>query len=69
MASLRRGAPERFEKQPVRPVSLRVVFCVPLHAQREAARVPDADRLDRVVFGDPFDKDPLSWLQDRLAME
>src|SRR5258708_3963819 len=63
-----RGA-ESLEQGAIDGVVLRVVFGVPLHTQRESRRVGDADRLDRAVFGDTLDDDPLAGLENALAVQ
>lgn len=61
--------PESFEQRAVDRVRLRIVFGVPLDAERERRRAIDADRFRRSVLGNAFDDDPLSGLQDALTVE
>src|SRR5262245_34917544 len=63
-----RGA-EGLEEGTIDGVALRIVLGVPLHADSECRRVGDADGLDRAVFGDAFDDDPLAWLENALAVQ
>src|SRR5580692_8124278 len=60
---------ERLEQRAVDRVAVRIIFGVPLHAERKARRVRDADRLDGTVFCHAFDHDALARLQDALAMQ
>ena len=60
---------ERLEQRAIDRVGLRVVFGVPLHAERKSRRIGNADRLDRAVFGDALDNDPLAGLEDALTMQ
>src|SRR4051812_35246348 len=46
---------ERLKQFPVHGVLLRVVFGVPLHAERKGGRIADADRLDGAVVGYALD--------------
>src|SRR5260370_6489404 len=50
-------------------VALRIVLRVPLDAEGEARRVGNPDRLDRAVFRDALDDDPLARFQDALTMK
>src|SRR5580693_8266335 len=60
---------EGLEQRAIDRVLLRVVFGVPLNAQREARGVGDADRLDRAVFRHALDDDPFAELEDALAVQ
>src|SRR5260370_1541683 len=50
-------------------VALRIVLRVPLDGEGEARRVGNPDRLDRAVFRDALDDDPLARFQDALTMK
>src|SRR5262249_62340699 len=63
------GFAESAKQRAVDPVALRIVFGVPLHAERKARRVGDADRLDGAVFGHALDHDALAGLEDALAVQ
>ena len=58
---------ERLEQRAGDRVGLRVVFGVPLDAEREALRAGDADGFDRIVLGDPLDDDALAGLAANAA--
>ena len=60
---------ERLEQLAVDRVALRVVLRMPLHAERKARRVGDADRLDGAVFRNALDHDALAGLEDALAVQ
>ena len=60
---------ERLEQRAVDRIALRIVFGMPLHAERKARRVGDPDRLDGAVFRDALDHDPLARLQDALPVQ
>ena len=60
---------ERLEQLAIDRIVLRVVFGVPLHAERKAGRVGDADRLDRAVFRHALDHHASSGLVDALTVQ
>src|SRR3977135_1666136 len=60
---------EGLEQRAIDRVVLRIVFGVPLDAEREARSVGDADRLDRAVLCHALDDDPLAGLEDALAVQ
>ena len=60
---------ERLEQRAVDRVALRIVFGVPLHAERKARRVRNPDRLDGAVLRHALDHDPLARLEDALAVQ
>src|SRR5947209_13906529 len=65
----RHRSAERFEQCAIDRAALRLVFGMPLHAERKARRIGDADRLDRVVLGYAFDDDALARLENALAVQ
>jgi hypothetical protein len=67
--TLRQRRAESFEQFAIHRIVLRVVFGMPLHAEGEARRLGDADRLDRAVIGHALDHDALARLEDALAVE
>src|SRR6185312_5853173 len=60
---------KRLEQFAVDGVALRIVFRVPLHAERKGTRLRDPDRLDRSVLGDTFEHDPLARLENALPVQ
>src|SRR5258708_16957093 len=50
-------------------IALRIVFRMPLHAERKARCFRNPYRLDGAVFGDPFDHDPPARFEDALAVQ
>src|SRR5436305_4411617 len=50
-------------------IALRIVFGMPLHAERKAGRVGNPDRLDGAVLGQPFYDDPLARFENTLAVQ
>ena len=68
MANQQRFA-ERLKQCAVDRVALRIVFGVPLHAERKRRRVGNADRLDGTILGDAFDDDTLAWFENALTMQ
>ena len=48
---------------------MRIIFRVPLHAQRKARRIGNAYGLNRAVLGDSFNDDAVARLQNTLAMQ
>ena len=60
---------ERLKQRAVDRIALRIVLRMPLHAEREARRIRNPDRLDRAVLGDPLDHHPFAGLQDALAVK
>src|SRR2546430_17349123 len=60
---------ERLEQRAIDRVLLRIVFGVPLHPEREAPRIRNADGLDGAVLGDALDHHPSAWLQNALAVQ
>src|ERR1700733_14778095 len=60
---------ERLEQRAVDRVAMRIVFGVPLHAERKARGIRDADRLDGAVFRHALDDDALAGLQDALPVQ
>ncbi len=59
---------ERFEQCTIDRAALRFVFGMPLHAERKARRIGDADSLNRVVLGHAFDDDALGRLENALTV-
>src|SRR4029077_12445598 len=66
---LRQRHAEGFEQSAIHRIVLRVVFGMPLHAERKACRLGHADRLDGAVVGHAFDHDAFAGLEDALAMQ
>src|SRR5258708_17659468 len=60
---------ERQKQFAIDGIALRIVFRMPLHAERKARCFRNPYRLDGAVFGDPFDDDPLAWFEDALAVQ
>src|SRR5258708_20962591 len=60
---------ERQKQFAIDGIALRIVFPMPLHAERKARCFRNPYRLDGAVFGDPFDDDPLAWFEDALAVQ
>src|SRR6185312_1003471 len=67
-AGLQRLA-ERLEQGAVDRVTVRIIFGVPLHAERKARRIRDADRLDGAVLRHAFDDNAFAGLLDALAVQ
>src|SRR5262245_61470935 len=65
----RERRPEGFEQGAVDRAFLRIVFRMPLHSQRKARRVGDADRLDGAVLRHALDDNAGARLEDALTME
>ena len=63
-----RGA-EGLKQRAIDRVFLRIDLGVPLHAQRKARRVGDADGLDRLILGHALDDDALARLEDALPVQ
>src|SRR6516164_840222 len=57
------------EQRAVDRVALRIIFRMPLHAERKARRIGDADRFDGAVLRDAFDDDALAGLEDTLPIQ
>src|SRR5262245_33109691 len=66
---IQQGSAEGREQGAIDRVELRIVFGVPLDAERKRWRVGDPDRLDGAVLRHAFDDDPLAGLEDALAVE
>ena len=66
---LRQRRAERFKQFAIHRIVLRVVFSVPLHAEREAWRFGDPDRLNGAVIRHAFDDDALARFEDALAVQ
>src|SRR3990170_9047721 len=60
---------ERLKQRAVHRVGLRMLFRMPLHAEREARRVGDADRLDGAVFRHTLDDDARAGLENALTVK
>src|SRR5579859_971038 len=60
---------ERLEKRAIDRIALRIILGMPLHPERKAARIGDADRLDRAVLRHALDHDPLAGLEDALSVQ
>src|ERR1043166_6931505 len=60
---------ERLKQFAVHRIALRIVLGMPLHAERKARRIRDADRLDGAVLGGPLDDHALAWLENTLSMQ
>jgi DNA polymerase I len=60
---------ESFKQFAIHRIVLRVILGVPLHAERKAGRLRDADRLNGAVIGDAFDHDAFARLEDALAVQ
>src|SRR6516162_7251780 len=66
---LRQRRAEGFEEFAIHRIVLRVVFGVPLHAERETRRLGNADRFDGAVIGHALDDDAFAGLEDTLAVQ
>src|SRR6516162_2396959 len=66
---LRQRRAERFEQFAIHRIVLRVVFGVPLHAERKTRRLGNADRLNGAVIGHALDDDAFAGLEDALAVQ
>lgn len=60
---------ECLKQGPVHRVATRIVFRVPLNAERKTRRVGDPNRFDRAVFGHALDDDALSGLENALTVQ
>ena len=60
---------EGLEQRAVDRIALRIVFRMPLHAERKAGRIRDPDRLDGAVLRHALDHHPLAGLEDALAVQ
>src|SRR5438876_7263763 len=60
---------ERLEQLAVDRVLLRIVFRVPLHAERETRRIGDPDRLDGAVLGDALDDNAPAGFENALPVQ
>src|SRR5271170_3874682 len=60
---------ERLKQGPVDRIALRIVFGMPLHAEREGGRFRDPDRLDGAVLRHALDHHPFARLEDSLTMQ
>src|SRR5258705_7069166 len=50
-------------------IALRIVFGMPLHAECEARRVGNPDRLDRAILRHALDDHPFPRLEDALTVQ
>ena len=66
---LRQRRAEGFEQFAIHRIVLRVVFGVPLHAERKTRRLGNADRLNGAVIGHALDDDAFAGLEDALAVQ
>src|SRR5262249_19531747 len=60
---------ERFEQFTIDRIASRLVFGMPLHAERKARGLGDPDRLDRAVIRHAFDDDALAGFENALAVQ
>src|SRR5215831_12370164 len=60
---------ERGKQRAVHRIALRIVFCMPLHAEGKPRSAGDADGLDRAVLRHALDHDPVARLQNALTMQ
>src|SRR5215472_17151136 len=60
---------ERAKQRAVHRIALRIVFCMPLHAQVKPRSAGDADGLDRAILRHALDHDPVARLQNALTMQ
>src|SRR5579871_6399885 len=60
---------ERLEQGPVDRIALRVVFGVPLHAERKGSRVRNANGLDRPVLRHALHHHAFAGREDALTMQ
>src|SRR6185312_10624480 len=66
---IQQGGTKGLEQGAIDRVELRVVFGVPLDAERKRWRVGDPDGLDGAVFRHAFHDDPLARFENALAVE
>src|SRR5215218_2717336 len=60
---------ERLKQRTVDRIALRIVFRMPLHAEGEARRIRDPDRLDGAVLGDALYHDSFAGFENALAVQ
>ncbi len=60
---------ERLKQGSVDGIALRIIFRMPLHAERKARRFGNPYRLDRAVHGNTFDHHAFAGLQDTLSVQ
>ncbi|MBB3743687.1 hypothetical protein FHX10_003186 [Rhizobium sp. BK591] len=60
---------ECLKQRTVHGVGLRIVFGMPLHAERKSRRILEPYRLDRPVLCNAFGNDPVAKLENALSMQ